>query len=306
MPNNHQHILTPDGIKISVIKYVPKGSPKAILHIFHGMGEHKNRYIPFMKFMVEQGYIVVAHDHRKHGESIPSKDSQGLFLRGDTWDKVLHDASLVTTEIKKEHPNLPYIILGHSMGSVILRRFLIDYSDVADKAIIMGTLPPYSKGMALVPLTLAKVVSFFKRENARTPFIANLVGSPLQKGYIDPRTQFDWLTHDEKIVDLYIEDPLCGYAYTAKFYQEFFKGILGLTDENFLKHGKDIPLLFISGNEDPVGNHGEGVKEVYELYKKSIYSNLTLLLISGARHEVLNELDKEATYHKILNWIEAN
>lgn len=306
MTNDHQHILTPDGTKLSVIKYMPTSSPKAILHIFHGMGEHKKRYIPFMEFMAKQGYIVFAHDHRKHGESIPKKDMQGIFFRGDTWDKVLHDASLVANDAKIQHPNLPYIILGHSMGSIILRRFLIDYKNVADKAIIMGTLPPYSKLMAFIPIMLARIVSFFKRDGARTPFIANLVASPLQKHYDNPRTPFDWLTYDEKIVDEYIKDPYCGYPYTPKFYQEFFKGILGLTDDNFLQNGKDIPILFISGKEDPVGNNGEGVKDVYEAYKKNNYTNLTLLLIDNARHEVLNELNKEATYHKILDWIEAN
>lgn len=306
MDKQHHQILTPDGTKISILKYLPSTKPKAILHIFHGMGEHKNRYIPFMEFLTKQGYLVLAHDHRKHGESIPKKDMQGIFLRGDTWDKVLHDASLVVHDQKSAHPNLPYIILGHSMGSVILRRFLIEYKELADKAIIMGTLPPYSKAMGLIPLTLARLVAFFKRDGARSPFIANLVSSPLQKSYKNPRTEFDWLTYDEDIVDEYIKDPLCGYPYTPKFYQEFFKGILGLTDQNFLKKGKDIPLLFISGDEDPVGNNGEGVKEVQKAYEKANYTKTKLLLINKARHEVLNERNKEATYHKILDWIEAN
>jgi len=306
MDKQSHQILTPDGTKISVLVYVPKRIPKAILHIFHGMGEHKNRYQPFMEFIANQGYVVLAHDHRKHGESIPKKDMQGIFLRGDTWDKVLHDASLVAQEIKQTYNDLPYILLGHSMGSVILRRFLVDYKDIADKAIIMGTLPPYTKAMGLIPITLARLVDFFKRDGSRSPFLANLVASPLQKNYKNPRTEFDWLSHDEKIVDAYINDPLCGYPYTPKFYQEFFKGILGLTDKNFLRKGKDIPILFISGEEDPVGNNGEGVKKVQKAYQEASYTKTTLLLINNARHEVLNELNKEATYHKILDWIEAN
>jgi len=306
MTKNKEQLLTPDGTKLSILTYTPKTEAKAILHIFHGMGEHKNRYIPFMEFMTKQGYILVAHDHRKHGESIPKVDMQGIFLRGDTWDKVLHDASLVAMDLKKDHPDLPYIILGHSMGSVILRRFLIDYQNIADKAIIMGTLPPYSKAMGLMPITLAKLISLFKRDGSRSPFIANLVASPLQKDYQDPRTEFDWLTRDEEIVDRYIKDPLCGYAYTPKFYQEFFKGILGLTDLAFLKKGKDIPLLFISGEQDPVGNNGQGVKKVFEAYKEAGYTKTSLNLIKDARHEVLNELDKETTYQILLKWIEQN
>lgn len=306
MTHNHEYILTPDGTKISTLTYTPKTSPKAILHIFHGMGEHKKRYIPFMEFMTKQGYIVLAHDHRKHGKSIPSDNMQGIFLPGDTWEKVLHDASLVAKNIKKDYPNLDYIVLGHSMGSVILRRFLIDYKDIADKAIIMGTLPPYSKVMGLIPIMIARFISFFKREGARSPFLADLVTSPLQKHYSNPRTQFDWLTHDEKVVDEYIKDPLCGYPYTPKFYQEFFKGILGLTKDSFLKKGKDIPLLFISGKEDPVGDNGEGVRKVYDAYKVNNYTNITLLIIKDARHEVLNELNKEHTYNRILHWIESN
>ncbi|QMS84567.1 alpha/beta fold hydrolase [Candidatus Xianfuyuplasma coldseepsis] len=293
-----------NNLTLKGICVLPKKDPKAIIQIFHGMGEHKNRYIPFMQFMADHGYALYAHDHRKHGESVTEEDGYGIFESTDTWYDVLDDCYSVSRKILKDFPGKKLIIMGHSMGSVIAREFIAKNPLVPQAAIIMGTVPVMTPMKAFVPKTLANIIGLFKGKK-RSPFLAGVVNKPLIATYENPRTPFDWLTHDESIVDQYIEDPLCGYAYSAQFYKEFIGALATVNKSSLIMRTKDIPILFISGIEDPVGEMGEGVKTIYELYNGHGYTNLTLKLIENARHEVLNEINKNITYEEILVWCDA-
>ncbi|MFN2358585.1 MAG: alpha/beta fold hydrolase [Desulfotignum sp.] len=297
-------VPTTDDLKLACVRLVPAVTPRAVVHIFHGMGEHKERYLPFMGFLAEHGYVAVAHDHRNHGQSVKKEGGLGVFTAMDTWDRVIHDAFLVTRTSRELYPDLDTCILGHSMGSVILRRVLFTYPDAADKAVIMATLPPYTDTAGLVPLLLAKTVQLLTKERSRSPFLAQILNKPLLKGYKNPRTSFDWLTHDNAVIDTYISDPLCGFAYTPRFYAAFIKGIINLHKPACIRQGKNIPLLFVSGTQDPVGNFGQGVKDVAACYEKAGFDQITLELVAHARHEVLNEHNHEKTYHTILDWLD--
>jgi alpha-beta hydrolase superfamily lysophospholipase len=292
-------------IELACIKMEPKKKPKAILHIFHGMGEHKERYIPFMEFMSLNGYIVVAHDHPLHGESIRKEEGYGLFLRNDHWDDVIDACYQVGRQVMKDHPGLKIIVLGHSMGSVIARAFLSKNPLIPSAAIIMGTLPVYTTMKGFAPLTLAKTVRLFSKKEQRSTFIAGILNKPLIAPYENPRSPFDWITSDESIVDTYVEDPLCGYAYTPQFYVEFIRSIVQINKVSFLKRTKNIPLLFISGDADPVGENGDGVKQVVKLYEDNGYDKITLQLMENMRHEVLNEVRKQETFDYILSWCDG-
>ncbi len=297
-------IHTPDHRKLACMRFFPTVTPSAVVHIYHGMGEHKERYLPFMGFLAEHGYVAVAHDHRNHGQSVKDKSGPGLFTAMDTWDRVIHDAFLVTRASRELFPDLDTCIIGHSMGSVILRRLLFTYPDAADKAVIMATVPPYTGTAGLVPLLLAKTVQLLTKERSRSPFLAQILNKPLLKGYKNSRTPFDWLTHDNAVIDTFISDPLCGFAYTPRFYAAFMKGIINLHQAGCIRQGKNIPLLFISGTEDPVGNFGQGVKDVVSCYEKAGFNQISLKLVAHARHEVLNEHNHEKTYHTILDWLD--
>lgn len=289
-------------IQLACIKTEPKKHPKAILHIFHGMGEHKERYIPFMEFMSNNGYIVVAHDHPNHGESVRKEDGHGIFLKQDHWDDVIDGCYQVSRKVMKDHPGLKIIVLGHSMGSVIARGFISKNPLIPTAAIIMGTVPPFTSAKSFVPLTMAKAIRLFSGSEKRSTFLSNVLNKPLIAPYENPRTPFDWITSDEAIVDQYVEDPLCGYAYTAQFYIEFLKSLVLINKTDFLMRTKDIPLLFISGDADPVGENGEGVKAVLDKYNAHGYTQLTLKLMENMRHEVLNEVEKQRTFDYLLEW----
>ncbi|MCF7925823.1 MAG: alpha/beta hydrolase [Candidatus Izimaplasma sp.] len=286
---------------LDTIKRVPK-KPKAIVQIFHGMGEHKERYLPFIKFLYNNGYGVYIHDHRKHGKSLNNEAELGIFTKYDLWQDVLDDCYFISRRILKENPGVPIVIMGHSMGSIIARSFLTRYRTVAKKAIIMGTLPPYNFLKAMVPLNIARLVGVFKG-NKRSDFLAKLLNQPLLKKYDNPESPFEWLTHDEAVVKAYEADPLCGYSYNPRFYSEFFKAIIEVNSSKVFSLTKDIPLLFISGSEDPVGDYGEGVEKVISLYRGHGMTEINTLFVDNARHEVLNEIDKAKTYQAILDWL---
>ncbi|MBN2605130.1 MAG: lysophospholipase [Bacilli bacterium] len=292
-------------LNLSVFKVLPETDPKAVVQIFHGMGEHKNRYIDFAKFLAKNGYAVFAHDHRKHGASVEKPEDVGIFTEDDVWENVVADCNAVNKEIKKDFPNLPVIVLGHSMGSIIARKYISKFSETIDYAIIMGTIPPIFKGKAFAPLTISKLLNLFNKKNKRSNFLAELLNKPLNKEYQIKRTKFDWLTNDIRVVDHYIDDPLCGYSYTPRFYLEFFKSLVDINTADTILKTKDMPILFISGKDDPVGEKGEGVIDVSKLYSGYGFQKLTVQLMDNNRHEILNEVDKEKTYQYILNWMNS-
>jgi alpha-beta hydrolase superfamily lysophospholipase len=291
------------GSTLAVFGIIPE-KPKALLMIFHGMGEHKERYHHFATWMADKGYAVFAHDHRKHGQSIGEFEEVGMFNIGDQWEYIIDDANYVVKEAKKRVPNVPVIVLGHSMGSMIARRYISKYTVSPKAAIIMGTLPIYHKAGAFAPSLIASIVGLFNKKNP-SPFLAKLLNGPLLKSIDNPVTEFDWLTYNEKNIDAYIKDPLCGYAYTARFYKEFFKGIVFANQTDTISETRNIPILFISGKDDPVGNMGEGVTDVFRLYKGHGFFDLTLELLEDMRHEVLNEKKRMTTYKTILKWMDS-
>ena len=291
-------------LDLSCFKIIPEGEIKAVIQIFHGMGEHKKRYHHFAKYMAKNGFAVYTHDHRKHGLSVKKEEDVGIFLKEDTWDDVMLDCNFVNRKIKKDLPNVPVVVMGHSMGSIIARKYISNYSNDAKMAIIMGTLPPIGMKRAWAPLFLTSFLGLFMKDK-RIPFIAKLLNDPLNKSFAIKRTTFDWLSNDIRVVDKYIADPLCGYAYSKKFYKEFFKAMIDVNKSDVILETEDIPLLFISGKDDPVGDFGEGVKRVRELYSGHGYTQLTYELVENNRHEIINEKEKTATFKYLIDWIES-
>lgn len=291
-------------IDLSVIKVEPKKAPKAVIQIFHGMGEYKERYIPFMEYLAENGYAVYAHDHRKHGKSLKGEADYGIFTKEDTWHDVIDDAYFVSRRIMKDFPGKEIYVMGHSMGSVIARGFLGEYPLVAKKAVIMGTPPYYTVTNAFHSVALAGFLKLVA-PNKRSNLIANLLNKSMRRKDRENRTDFDWICSDEEVVDAYINDPLCGFAYTPKFYSEFFKAIINVSRSNFISLTKHIPILIISGDADPVGSNGQGPKDIYDQFTGHGYTQLTLELVKGAHHELLNEPDKLTTFEFIKNWFDT-
>jgi len=288
---------------IRAVRYVPEKKIKAILQIAHGMVEFIDRYENFASFMCEQGYLVVGNDHIGHGGSVNSEEDWGYFGENGN-ETVLKDMYQLTKLVKEEYPDLPYYLLGHSMGSFYARQYLGRYGEQLSAAIIMGTgFEPAAKIKGA--MLLCKVIAAFKGWKYRSSFVNQAAFGSYNKKFEPVRTTADWLTKDEKIVDAYLNEPRDTFIFTLNGFYSMFTGIVALHDEKLLnKVPKDLPLLFVSGEDDPVGSFGKEVKNSVDSLKNVGVHHIDMKLYPGDRHEILNELDKQQVYEDLLYWLE--
>lgn len=288
--------------KIHAIKWIPEGEIKGILQISHGMLEHIERYDDFARKMAENNIMVTGNDHLGHGYSIVSEEDRGYFA--DDGNKALiEDIHKLMISTKKQYPNKPYFILGHSMGSFLLRQFISLYGFDIDGAIIVGTgHQPYPLIKSGVLIT--RLIALFKGWRYRSPFVDNLAIGGYNKAFEPGRTSKDWLSREEKKVDEYIADNKINFMFTLNAYYNMFKGMLFLYyKKHLINIPQNLPLYLLSGKNDPVGNFGNEVVKVFEQYKKLGIKNVSYKIYDGCRHEILNEINKEDVYSDILNWM---
>lgn len=274
-----------------------EGRPRAIVQILHGMAEHMGRYERMAKALNEKGFLVVGRDLRGHG-----KDARklGFFAEKNGWNLLLQDAHDLMCETKKAYPHTPYFLLGHSMGSFLAREFALRYGPELDGLILSGT------GFFPKALTRAgKGVASLMPPKKPSKLVDKMAFSGNNKPFRPARTSVDWLSRDEKQVDAYVADPLCGFMFTGRAYADFFGGLYALTDEKRLaKMPKDLPVYFLSGDQDPVGQMGNGVEKVAASFRSAGMKNVTVKLYPGARHELFNEINKEEVDEDLARWLE--
>lgn len=291
--------------KIYAIKWYPENKKiTAIIQITHGMLEFIDRYDEFANTLAENGILVAGNDHLGHGNSVLTEDDIGFFCEEKGNQVVLEDIHKLMEIVKKENPDVPYLVLGHSMGSFLIRQFITIYGVSIQGAIIIGTgYQPYV--LVKTGKLITSVMSIIKGNRYRSNFVNNLAIGNNNKKFEPSRTSCDWLSRDEKIVDNYINDKRTNFVFTLNAYNNMFKGILYLYKKGNLKHiPKDLPILILSGKEDPVGDFGKAAVKVYNSYKELGMNKVSMKLYEGARHEVLNELDRNKVYEDILKWIQ--
>lgn len=285
-------------------KWAPAdGNYRAVLQLVHGMVEFIDRYDNFARYMAERGFLVVGHDHLGHGDSVLSEDEWGYFAPNPS-DTVVDDMYTVRTHY--EDKDKPYFILGHSMGSYMTLKYLSKYGAGLAGAVIMGTgyVP---EAAARAGLTLARGEEAVRGGHYRSKTIQGLAfGEPYRRYDMTGQdTANSWLTKDTEIVKKYYNEPRCQFMFTVNGYQGLFEAILDCENqENIANVPKDLPMLFVSGSDDPVGNMGKGVVEMRDLYENSGIKDITLRLYEGDRHEILNETDRDMVYAEIAEWIE--
>lgn len=293
-----------DGYKLNAYVYHPKSTAKGIVHILHGMGEHAKRYEPFSKYLCEHGLIVYAHDHRHHGRSTSTKDDLGMFDKSESFETMVDDVGAVQRYIHEHEPDTPMTMLGHSMGSVILRRYLQKDMIKPDKAIIMGTLPKYNLFSGGVLYVLSWVSGLFVSKAKRHRFVNTLLNRSMTRKIPGSKNDLDWLAHHKEVVERYDEDALSGFVYNKVFYNTFFKALITLNKASNIAKTPAIKTLFISGHDDPLSNTMDAIHKLDRAYKKKIDGfQSDVKAIDDARHEVLNEKNKASTYDYLLDWI---
>jgi len=292
-----------DGASIFVRTWANVETPRGVLQIAHGMAEHSARYEPFARICNEQGFIVVANDHRGHGQTGEKSGVMGYFAARDGFERVVDDLHAIHTWTEEKYPGLPVFLMGHSMGSFLARRYLQKYGDSIDGAILMG-----SGGDPGFAVRLGKFVARMQmRKDPTKPskLLDKMAFGTYNRNIKDARTKFDWLSRDDYEVQKYIEDPYCGIVCSSGFFYDLFTGLQTIHDPALIHHiPKAIPLLVVSGDADPVGGYGRGVAEFVGQLKKYGISNIVMKLYPGARHELLNEINKAEVVEDITKWLE--
>ena len=282
---------------------VPDAEPRAIVQIIHGIAEYIDRYDEFMSFLADNGIIAVGTDHLGHGKSIESEEQTGFFAYDNGWDYVVRDEEVLRLAMHENYPELPIIVFGHSMGSFMARTLLIRYPDAFNAAIISGT---GNQGAALVNggLFMGNLVTGLKGAHHYSKFLNNLAFGSYNKIYDNPKTEYDWLSRDEANVQKYIDDPLCGFIPSCSLFRDMMTGVKFITNKkNLTAMNKDMPVYFMSGDMDPVGECGKGVQKAYNNFLEAGMKDVSIKLYPGGRHEMLNEINKDEVYSDILTWL---
>lgn len=296
-----------DGINtVSGFALYPE-NPKMILQIVHGIAEHSARYLDFANSLAEMGIAVFAEDHLGHGETANAKEKLGWFAESGGWQKVIDDVLTLKGIAKEKFPNIPYVLMGHSMGSFLARHIAIQKSNEIDALVLSGTgnqAPPI--------IALGKIAAKFEglrlgSPNKGSELINTLAFAAYNKKFAPNKTPYDWLSNDLAEIEKYVLDEKCGFLPTPSIFYDMLTGLSVIGKKSEVeKVKKDLPILIFSGDKDPVGAMGKGVKKVYELYKKAGAQNVTLKLYEGGRHELLNDSYKDEVITDLINWLDEN
>lgn len=280
----------------------PEGPVRATLQIAHGLAEYIDRYDEFMDYLADAGFAVYGNDHIGHGNSV-YMDRWGYVGEQAGWNVMLADMHTLAGQIRSEHPDVPHFLFGHSMGSFLARTYLIKHADMHDGCIICGTGHP-PRAMTLGARALATVE--IKRHGAGyySQMLDGVMNKQYNGGYTNPRTAYDWISSDPNRVDEYIADPKCGFVPTAGLLGEILKALSFITSpRNIEKMAKDVPVYFISGAADPVGELSQGVIRAYKAFLKAGMKDVSLKLYPNLRHEIMLEVDRDEVMTDVLNWL---
>ena len=276
---------------------------KAVLQIAHGMAEHSLLYVGFAKHIAAQGYAVVINDHLGHGKSVASGGAYGYFGDGGC-QNLVKDMHKLYEIVRQDYPQIPYFLLGHSMGSFLARSYTAQFGSELNGAIYIGTCGNAGAAVYAAEKLLANTIIKKKGAQSHDPLFAKLSTQKYNKAFQPSRTPNDWISRDASEVDIYTNDPLCGFDLTVSGYRDIVSLQAEISSSDWYEKVPDVPILILSGDQDPVGNFGKGVKKVAEKLKKTGH-NVRLVLYPQARHAILTETNRNDVYDEILHFLES-
>lgn len=287
------------------IIWLPDQEPTAILQIVHGVTEYIDRYDAIAEFFVRKGVAVIGHDLLGHGKSVSASASKMYFGPAGSWHTVVRDIFSCHTRIRQQiSDSLPCILLGFSLGSFLVRDFLIQYPGKVSGAVLAGTGQPSPAELAIAKLIAAHEGKIHGEANP-TSTIHQMTFEQYNSKFQPARTDFDWLCSDEAVIDAYIQDPERGGDFSCGLFHELLKGMTYVGKrKNIRKMDPDTPILFISGDQDPVGAFGKGVKKVEKLYADCGLRTESILY--PGRHDILREQCNKDILEKIYQWMQQH
>ncbi len=312
---NFEFLSSNNYYNIHGVMWIPEGEVKAIVQISHGMAEYIERYDEFARFLAKQGILVVGNDHMGHGKSINEESDLGYFSvpilglpkkykeRFSSGALAVKDLHRITLQVKKHYKNVPYILLGHSMGSFLARRYMMEYGKDIDGAILIGT-GNSSEQHIKMGKTLLNTIGKVKGDRYKSKLAYDVMYAGYNERIENRVSDNAWICSDDVVVEKYDNDPKCGFMFPINGLKALVWTIGYVTQPEHIEMiPKDIKTLFLSGEEDPVGGYGEEVKIAYENMKIAGVTDVKMKLYKGMRHEILNETRKQVVYNDICKWI---
>lgn len=297
-------ISAADGTSLNTYRWLPDGPPRAIVQIAHGMAEHAARYARFAEALTGAGYAVYANDHRGHGGT-GSRDDHGYFADRDGFATVVGDLGSVTEFAQAEHPGLPVVLIGHSMGSFLSRAYAAQHGSRLAGLVLSGTAGDPGP-LAAVGKRVAATQARLRGRRHTSTLMDKLTFGQYNNAFKPNRTDFDWLSRDDAEVDAYVADPLSGNVFTAGFYSDLIGGLQQVNRQAaFTAVPTDLPILVISGDRDPVGDDGKGPRQVADRYSAAGVTDVTAVIYPEGRHEMLNETNRDEVVAGILDWLDT-
>jgi alpha-beta hydrolase superfamily lysophospholipase len=276
-------------------------SPKGVFVISHGMAEHIGRYKWLIKKLNDDGYHVIAKDHRGHGKNIKNGELSGFFAKKNGWIKVRDDLYDLVDDVKKEYSTIPCFLLAHSMGSWIALSLLNKKLNI-DGLILSGS-SKVPRLLIYLQLLIIKIEIFRCGHKAQSKLIDTLTMRKFNNSFTPNRTAHDWISTDIESVDNYVNDPLCGFIVTNSLWNDMCICMLNIFKKNFYSSANfKIPILIIAGENDAASSMSKFTEKLYD-FLCSIFNNVNLKIVKECRHEVFTELNKHSSYNYLINYI---
>ncbi len=291
------------GGKIHGCRWEPQEKPKAVVQIVHGIAEHVERFEALAVYLNAMGYVVVAEDHMGHGRSIGEDCPRGYFRGG--WFAAVEDTRALMRYTMGKYPDIPFVLLGISMGSFMVQTLLAKYPHSGISGAVLCGTAWQDKALLRTGRLLCEMICRTGGEEKPNPMLRKMLFGSLNRGIEAPASDNSWLCCDEDVVRAYDEDPLCGFTATAGLYRDMMEG-MGYNQDPIHLSGMDksLPVLLIAGDRDPLGNYGKGVEACAEAFRNAGMERVTVKLYPNDRHDVLNELDKVTVWTDLNEWIE--
>lgn len=276
--------------------------PKAVVLLAHGMTEHAMRYDRFGQFLSQNHISLYCHDQRGHGKT--GGMQLGHLRKGVEWNMMINDLFTIKKKLIDIETDCPVYLMGHSMGSFLVRRTVQLRPSMFDGLILSGT----GDGQGLAGKAAVKIAGaacLLTGQETYSKRLQKLMFGSFNKGIVNPKSEYDWLTCDQTELERYLSDSQCGFTCTNGFYHELLQGIQLANDpKNIASMRKEMPVYLFSGDCDPVGNRGKGVRHVQQLLEQAGMQDVTVRLYAGGRHEMLNEINRDAVMAELLQWLE--
>jgi len=302
---NIETYISSTGAKLNLYSLIPIREVKAIIHIAHGMVEHASRYSRFANELCKSGYAIYTHDIRGHGHTKAQDAHQGVFAKSNGFELILKDQNDVIMLAKERHPDKPVICFGHSLGSIINLNFAIRYPEQVNglacwnSGIETGILPRASQ-------IILSIESFFRNPNLPSLIAWKLSFEAWNSKFKPNRTSYDWLSQDENEVDLYVDDPLCGFEASISMWRDILEGIFFAGNKrNLIKLNKQLPVHIVGGDSDPCTKNGKDMKKLLLKLNNIGLTDVTCNILNGTRHESLNEINRDKTTNQFIDWLQS-